>query len=384
MATSLPITAKFNSFNLFSEEVKSRLALNYSQIGVWEYDADLHRVFFSEGSKQIIGIYDEDFGKNPFDWNNRVHPEDQDRYFQDFQDHASGRKDMYENEHRVRCADGQYKWIRDRGKIVEWNEDGSYRRIIGTHTDITELKRSELKMENALAVATEHNNRLKNFAHIVTHNLKQHSGNLENLIMLTEQAESQEERDELFDYLKTLSAAFSKTVSNLNTIVSSQASAKNTRQRIRVKEDINQILELLQPLIKASETTVKNLVNPKLVVYFNRSYFESIVQNLLTNAIKYRHPERPPMITISCENTLDAIILKIQDNGLGIDLKKYGGDLFGLYKTFHKNEDAEGVGLYLVKNQIESFGGSIHVDSEVNVGTTFTIIVNKLSHSKII
>lgn len=383
MAVRLPTIPPENRPPIFNEDMKSRLALQYSKIGVWEYNASSHRVFFSEGSKQIIGIQDPDFGKNPYDWNNRVHPEDQDRYYQDFQDHANGLKSMYENEHRVRCADGSYKWIRDRGKIVEWNEDGSYKRIIGTHTDITEIKKSENKIISALSVATEHNNRLKNFAHIVTHNLKQHSANFDNLIQLCEQSESEEEKKELFEYLKTLSNSFTKTVSNLNTIVSSQSKAKNRRERINVKEEIDQILNMLQAVIKASKADVKNLVNEKLVVYYNLSYFESIVQNLLTNAIKYKHPDRDPEIIISCENTLDAIILRVKDNGVGIDLKKYGKDLFGLYQTFHKNEDAEGVGLYLIKNQIESFGGHIYVDSEVNVGTTFTIIVNKLSHRTI-
>ena len=184
-----------------SEEIKSKLALEYSSIGVWEYKADENRVYFSEGSKQIIGVTSSDFGKNPKDWNDRVHPKDKAKYFQDFQDHLKGDKPMYDNLHRVRCEDGTYKWIRDRGKIVEWTPNGKYKRIIGTHTDITALKNSEAVTKNALHIATEQNNRLKNFAHIVTHNLKQHTCNLESLLELHKKAENENEKQDLFNHL---------------------------------------------------------------------------------------------------------------------------------------------------------------------------------------
>jgi sensor histidine kinase regulating citrate/malate metabolism len=97
---------------------------------------------------------------------------------------------------------------------------------------------------------------------------------------------------------------------------------------------------------------------------------------MLTNAIKYKHPDRDPIISI--KTTLDytnndSIILEIKDNGCGIDMEKYGEKLFGMYKTFHQNKDAVGIGLFITKNQIESLNGQIIVDSELNIGTTFTI-----------
>ena len=73
--------------------------------------------------------------------------------------------------------------------------------------------------------------------------------------------------------------------------------------------------------------------------------------------------------------TQDFIILIFEDNGLGIDLKKHSKKLFGIYKTFHVHEDSRGVGLFITKNQVESMGGRIEVQSEVNVGTTFKIFL---------
>ena len=95
--------------------------------------------------------------------------------------------------------------------------------------------------------------------------------------------------------------------------------------------------------------------------------------NLLTNAIKYKSPERNPKITIKAEKSSGKLVLTFADNGLGIDLAKNKNKIFGMYKTFHNNGDATGLGLFMTKNHIEVLGGSISVESKVNVGTTFKI-----------
>ena len=170
--------SKSSNFN----ELKWKFALKNSNIGIWEFDANLNRVFFSEESKNIIGFKSEEFGSNPQDWNDRVHPEDKEQYFKDFDDHLKGLKPMYINTHRVQCKDGSYKWILDKGKIIERDKEGNPVRIIGTHSDITERKENELANAKMLKLLTVQNDKLTNFAHIVTHNLKSHSANYENLL----------------------------------------------------------------------------------------------------------------------------------------------------------------------------------------------------------
>ncbi|MBA6152559.1 PAS domain-containing protein [Gelidibacter gilvus] len=355
------------------DDLKWQIALEYSGIGMWEYDAVLEQVYFSEGSKKILGVSDPDFGKNVNAWNDRVHPDDKKDYLKDFQDHLKGLKPMYENEHRVRCEDGSYKWIRDRGKIVEWDPDQMPKKIIGTHTDITAQKQHEEAVNDALSVATEHNNRLKNFAHIVTHNLKQHTANFESLLDFYDETDSYKEKAEIMQHLRTLSYGLTKTIVNLNQVVHVQNNKSQEVKKIYIAKEINNTLALLDFVIKENNATIHNNINPKLFLYYNSSYFESIIQNLLSNAIKYKHPDRDPVISIDCSYDIHEFKLIISDNGRGIDLNKFGNQIFGLYKTFHQNNDSEGVGLYLIKNQIESFGGKITVDSEVDVGTTFTI-----------
>ena len=105
------------------------------------------------------------------------------------------------------------------------------------------------------------------------------------------------------------------------------------------------------------------------------SYYIGIFLNLISNAIRYCHPDRKPEITIDFYTEKDKKVLQISDNGIGIDLNKNGDKIFGMYKTFSTNSDSKGIGLFITKNQIDAMGGSIYVESEPNIGTTFKIYI---------
>jgi signal transduction histidine kinase len=94
---------------------------------------------------------------------------------------------------------------------------------------------------------------------------------------------------------------------------------------------------------------------------------------LLSNALKYSSPKRKPEIRVITSKVETGLELRVHDNGLGIDLAKHGNKLFGLHKTFHTHKDAKGVGLFLVKTQVEALGGSIKAESEIDRGTTFIV-----------
>jgi signal transduction histidine kinase len=126
-------------------------------------------------------------------------------------------------------------------------------------------------------------------------------------------------------------------------------------------------------IIKKEKVDIEIVIDDELELNTIPSYFDSILLNLLTNAIKYKSPERNPKITIKAEKSSGKLVLTFADNGLGIDLAKNKNKIFGMYKTFHNNADATGLGLFMTKNHIEVLGGSISVESKVNVGTTFKI-----------
>ena len=360
------------------DKLKLQFATEKSRTGLWDFNAKKSKIIFSKESKEIIGFEnDTTFGDNPHDWNNRVHPEDKQKYFQDFQDHLNGLVPIYQNEHRVLCKDGNYKWISDKGKIVEKDEHGNATRIIGMHTDITSRIKEREHLKKTIDLISKQNTKLKSFAHIVTHNLKEVAGNFESLLSFYEEAETDSEKNNLINYLNLLSGSLNRTLINLQDIVAVQSNKGNKIDHLHVNTFIENTIEILEVLVFKDKAIIKNTISNALYINFNPAYLESILHNLLSNALKYKHPNRVPSIHFSAKDNDSETVIKITDNGLGIDLKKYGDSIFGLYKTFHNNENAEGVGLYLVKTQIEAFGGSITVSSEVNKGSTFTIKLPK-------
>jgi len=138
-------------------------------------------------------------------------------------------------------------------------------------------------------------------------------------------------------------------------------------------EYILQAIQLLEEQINQKNVTVINDVPADIIVNYNPAYLESILLNFISNAIKYSSPERQPKITLSFFQENEDLILKITDNGIGIDLKRNGDKLFGMYKTFNNNADARGIGLFITKNQIDAMGGKVEVDSELGKGTSFKI-----------
>ena len=104
-----------------------------------------------------------------------------------------------------------------------------------------------------------------------------------------------------------------------------------------------------------------------------KSYLYSVFYNLISNSIKYRKPDEKPVIRIASAQTGTHIELLFSDNGIGIDVERYRSDLFGLYKRFHNHAEGKGMGLYMVKSQVETMGGRITMTSKVNVGTKFKI-----------
>lgn len=239
--------------------------------------------------------------------------------------------------------------------------------------DISPVKILELELVKSNHIIREQNNRLFNFANIVSHNLRSYSNNLKSIVDLLVNAESEIERKELLTFLKGVSTEFSSTVSHLNEIVEVQNAGIIKAERIHLNTFINKSINALAIQIKTSKATVYNNVSDDLVIYGNSAYVESIILNLLTNAIKYRHPERNPLIEFDVLKNDQEFALTIKDNGRGIDLKKHGRDLFGMYKTFHGNADARGIGLFITKFQVETMGGHIEVQSIENNGSMFSV-----------
>ncbi|MEB3233299.1 MAG: PAS domain S-box protein, partial [Leptolyngbyaceae bacterium] len=136
---------------LQASETRWQFALEGSGDGIWDWNAQTNTVFFSRQWKTMLGFTDAEIGTDLQEWDSRMHPDDRDQCYADLNRHFRGETPVYQNEHRLRCKDGSYKWILDRGKVVEWFDDGQPLRVIGTHTDISDRKRAEAQLQNLIA-----------------------------------------------------------------------------------------------------------------------------------------------------------------------------------------------------------------------------------------
>jgi signal transduction histidine kinase len=145
------------------------------------------------------------------------------------------------------------------------------------------------------------------------------------------------------------------------------------KEELMLKDIFEDVFSQLDFLIGLHKPIIKFDFEQVSFLNTNKSYLESILLNLLTNAIKYKSETRKLKINISAEQLDDDVVLIFKDNGIGIDLERNRDKIFGLYQRFHDYPDSKGLGLYLVKSQVETMGGTISIESKVDFGTTFTL-----------
>ncbi|MET3027600.1 PAS domain-containing protein [Flavobacterium sp. UW10123] len=360
-------------------EERFQFALDASTAGIWDWDMVTNSVFYSSLSLKILELESTDIFDDPERWDKIVHPDDLPKYYSDIHEHFDNKIPFYENYHRVMTSSGNYKWILDRGKVIKRDENGKPLRVIGTHTDVSAQKEKELELMKTMKLYSDQNSRLLNFSHIVSHNLNTQAGNIKSILDLIDADVSKQTVAEMLEYLRAVSNDLNETISNLTQIVKTQSNINIAVVPLKLCEYIEKTISTIKGYDKNRKVTIINNVPKYLTINFNPAYMESVLLNFTTNAIKYAHPDRDPIITFDFAIEPEGFkSLKITDNGLGIDLKVYGELLFGMYKTFHKHEEARGIGLYITRNQIEAMKGTVEVESEVGVGTSFKIVFNDM------
>lgn len=346
-----------------------------AQIGSWELDLETNTRVWSKVTKAIFEL-PEDYKPDGKEVGNFFRNEEDRKRSADLLAESIQTGKPFDVEVEILTAKGNVVWTRSIGK-PEY-KDGKCIRVSGTFQNIQEQKLKELALQRTLDLLNNQNERLLNFAHIVSHNLRSHSGNISMLLKILQESKNESEKEKMIQYIAKASDSLMDTVWNLNEVVSIQTNKNIQNAEISLRDYIEKATQTIGGEIQKYQVQIHNLVSNSIRVRCNASYMESILLNFLTNAVKYRHPDRIPEITLSAERQENRLILSITDNGLGIDMKKYGDKLFGMYKTFHNNKDAKGIGLFMTKNQVEAMGGKIEVESRLNNGTTFRIIFFEL------
>ncbi|MBT8293443.1 MAG: PAS domain-containing sensor histidine kinase, partial [Eudoraea sp.] len=261
-------------------------------------------------------------------------------------------------------------------KIPLIGPDGKASGLIGISMDISDLKQKEEELRDLINVTSIQNKQLINFAHIVSHNLRSHTANFSMLLEFLVDEKDEKEQDNLIKMLTEASDNLLETLDNLNEVVAISTNVNLDKKPVNLNEKIVAAEKNLAAFLKKNNAKIINKIPDDTFIKVIPAYIDSILMNFITNSVKYKDDSRDPVIKLSVSKKTHYTVLSIEDNGLGIDLNKYGEKLFGMYKTFHDNSDARGIGLYITKNQVEAMNGKIMACSEVGKGTTFNIYFN--------
>ncbi|MBY0482053.1 MAG: PAS domain S-box protein [Chitinophagaceae bacterium] len=284
--------------------------------------------------------------------------------------------EIWKGEVKNKNKQGKFFWV-DCTIVPFLDKDNKPYQFISIQRDITISKNAEFELNKSFGLVNEQNKRLLNFSYIVSHNLRSHTSNILSILSFLEKEESPLERNELIQHLKRVARSLNDTLYNLNEVVSISNNINLLIEPLCLHDYINQAAKVLGEQINQKNALIQNQVAPDLMVNYNPAYLESIVLNFISNAIKYSHPERQPVVEVSVLNESGKTVLQIADNGIGIDMKRNRDKLFGMYKTFNNNPDARGIGLFITKNQIDAMGGTVTVESELGKGTCFKIYINQ-------
>ncbi|TSD64106.1 PAS domain S-box protein [Inquilinus sp. KBS0705] len=328
---------------------------------VWTSKPDGTMDYYNRHWFEYTGLSIED--TIAYGWQPVIHPDNAEKDLKEWHESLQTGKPYKAEVRFKRAIDGVYKWHlasalpmkADDGTIIKW---------FGSCYDIDEYKRA-LDLENRIS-------QYEDFNRIVAHNLRGPSGSIRMILNMIDEADSEQEKTELLEMLNQSSESLNDTLNELMKVLEVRISKNIAYDDCSLPELVTATGAMLRGQImdkKAVINTNFEVVN----MQFPKMYLESIFYNMVSNSLKYSNPDIPPQILITSKLVNGRVTLSFTDNGLGIDLERHGKDMFKLSSVFHSGHDSKGVGLFMTKTQIETFGGKITVKSKPNVGSTFTI-----------
>jgi PAS domain S-box-containing protein len=365
------------------QEVNTRyeLVVASSRQIVYDYDYDSGRIVWGGSIAEVLGYSKEEMGDIE-SWTARIHPDDRPQTLKLLDEAAAGNL-LFDAEYRFLNKAGSYQYILDRGFFLT-NIEGPVHRMLGMMADITERKKSELKIREQntrLGAIAENlmrkNEQLEEFTQIVSHNLRSPVGNIATLIDLVSQEKDPTEIRKMIDYLRESCKSLLLTLNELNDVLKVKQSGSIEKQTLHLREVFSKVKSMFHNKISRLSASVTADFSEAETIEYPNIYAESIFLNLLSNALKYHHPDRRPEIHFRSYRLDKTPYLEVRDNGIGIDMDQFGHQVFKMRKTFHDRPDSRGIGLFMIRNQVEAMGGEITVQSQVDAGTTFTVQFTK-------
>lgn len=315
---------------------------------------------------KTLGYTDEELFARPI--NTFVHPDDQ-NVTDIKRDKLRNNDPLLNFENRYLTKSGEVVWLSWTSMPVPDDQ-----LVFAIAKNITHIKRQEEDRNALIADLTAINNELKQLTYTTSHDLRTPVNNLLSIFgMLDATKISDQGTLEVISVLKMAAESLKTNLNSYIDTLSRKRAGVAEIEEVSLVESLAKVTRSLSGLIQSSGAVIDISFDVFDTVMFNKTYMESVLMNLLTNAIKYARPDQKPQISIATGQQNGHKQLTIADKGLGLDMEQVKDKIFGFHQSFHGHQDSKGIGLYLVHNHVTSLGGDIAVKSEVNAGTTFTI-----------
>jgi signal transduction histidine kinase len=278
----------------------------------------------------------------------------------------------WKGEYRYRKANGEYAYIFDQGYLLV-DQKGEPTRFVGAMQDISARKEIENEKELIIEELTNSNNDLKQFSFITSHNLRAPLSNIQGILNLIDAPALSDTNRQMFEFLQTSTTQLQQTIKDLSDIIVIRDKPVIHSEELNLVTLFNNVKKnFLNTLHEIPHELKTDFQLEK--AFLNKSYIESIFINLVSNAIKYRSNDRALKINVSTRQAgASNLVITFTDNGIGLDYERCKNRVFGMYQRFHENIEGRGLGLFMVKSQVTSMGGTINLESELDKGTRFTI-----------
>ena len=357
---------------LTKAEAQYRMMVESVDAIFYRADAEeLQFTFISTHAEKMLGYpHTRWLSEGPDFWLSRLHPDDQE-WVPEFISKRIPQGHEFELQYRMIHAAGTVVWCKQMVRVVQVNNRPV--ELLGLIIDITSQKETEKALRLMSDDLLRSNEDLKQFAYITSHNLRAPVVNLLSLANLLELDTMDENNHFMVSKMVQSAKRLNNTLDDLTAVVAAKKADKKQLQLLMIEEVVEAVLQSIEGQVvdSGAEVTIETSQAPEIT--YPHGHLESICLNLITNAIKYQRRGVPPVIQVYTEPVEAGVLLVVKDNGRGMDLNKHGAKLFTLYQRFHPGTEGKGIGLYIVKSQVEAMGGHIEVESAPNEGMCFKI-----------